>query len=89
MAEVPDDLQSRIAGIIVERLFLDVKPGDIEPGESLTAKYGVDSVRLFDMVVGMEDDFDITFEDDELKVERFDSLERIANEVKAKLEAAD
>lgn len=87
MAEVPADLVQRLADIVVERLFLEVEPSAIGLEESLTLKYGVDSVRLFDMVVSMEDDFDISFEDDELVLENFDSLVRIAANVREKLEA--
>ncbi|MBN1256337.1 MAG: acyl carrier protein [Planctomycetes bacterium] len=84
MADAPGELHKRIAEIVVERLFLAVAPEEIAPDESLTLKYGVDSVRLFDMVVGMEDDFEITFEDEELTLENFDSLARIAAKVAAK-----
>jgi acyl carrier protein len=86
---VPPDLKNRIAEILVERLFLDVPPADIGENESLTLKYGVDSVRLFDMVVSLEDDFEISFEDDELVLENFDTLNRIADQVQQKMEAAD
>ena len=82
-----DELKDRIAEIVVERLFLDVSPADIGHDESLTLAYGVDSVRLFDMVVSMEDDFGISFEDDELTLENFDTLDRIDRRVREKLEA--
>jgi acyl carrier protein len=70
---------------MVERLFLTVKPEDIKDDESLTLKYGIDSVRLFDMVVGMEDDFDVSFEDEELTLENFDSLNRIVSSLSEKM----
>lgn len=85
MPEIPEDLRQQLGKIIVERLFLDIDPAEISPEESLTLKYGIDSVRLFDMVVSMEDDFDITFEDDELTLENFDTLARIENNVREKL----
>lgn len=87
MADLPDDLEQRIAEIIVDRLFLDCEPDDMGADESLTLKYGVDSVRLFDMVVGLEDDFDVSFEDDELSLENFDSISRIAERVREKAES--
>jgi acyl carrier protein len=88
MSHVPADLRARIAAILVERLFLSLDPGSIGPEESLTLKYGVDSVRLFDTVVSLEDDFDISFEDEELVLEHFDSLDRMAGKVREKLEAS-
>ena len=88
MADAPANLQDRIAEIMVERLFLDIEPSEVSPEESLTLKYGVDSVRLFDMVVSMEDDFEISFEDDELTLDNFDTLARVTANVKDKIEAA-
>jgi acyl carrier protein len=79
------ELKKRVAEIMVERLFLTVKPEDIKDDESLTLKYGIDSVRLFDMVVGMEDDFDVSFEDEELTLENFDSLSRIVSSLSEKM----
>ncbi|MFW5858117.1 MAG: acyl carrier protein [Planctomycetota bacterium] len=87
MADAPANLQDRIAEIMVERLFLDIEPSEVAPEESLTLKYGVDSVRLFDMVVSMEDDFEISFEDDELTLDNFDTLARVTANVKEKIEA--
>ncbi|MHC4883839.1 MAG: acyl carrier protein [Planctomycetota bacterium] len=87
MADLPENLEERIAEIIVERLFLPVEPSAIGVEESLTIKHGVDSVRLFDMVVGMEDDFEVSFEDDELTIENFDSIAKIATSIRAKAEA--
>ncbi len=87
MSQIPEDLRLRIAEILVDRLFLDVDPGQIDPQESLTQNYGVDSVRLFDFVVGLEEDFAVSFEDEELTLENFDSLARIVARTQAKLEA--
>ena len=81
-----NELKSRVAEIMVERLFLTIDPQDIKDDESLTLKYGIDSVRLFDMVVGMEDDFDVSFEDEELTLENFDSLARIVASLSEKME---
>jgi len=86
MAEVPADLKDRIKAVLVERLFLDIDPATLDPAESLTEAHGVDSVRLFDMVVGLEEDFDISFEDEELVLDAFDTVNAVAERVQAKLE---
>lgn len=86
MSQAPENMESRIKEIIVERLFLDVAPEELDSGESLTDAHGVDSVRLFDMVVGLEEDFDISFEDDELMLKNFDTVKSIAARVSEKLE---
>jgi len=87
MTEMPENISERIRQILVERLFLDVEPAAINETESLMDAYGVDSVRLFDMVVGLEEDFDICFEDDELVLATFDTVEAIVAKVKGKIES--
>ena len=86
MGDVPDNLEARIKEIIVERLFLEIAPADLGGADSLTETYGVDSVMLFDMVVGLEADFDVSFEDEELSIENFDTVAAVAARVTAKIE---
>jgi len=88
MPEAHDDLDIRIKTVLVERLFLDVQPEAIGSTESLTEAYGVDSVRLFDMIVGLEEDFDVSFADDELTVANFDTVEAILVRVREKMQAS-
>ncbi len=87
MGEAPENLEERIREILVERLFLEVEPAAIGADESLTETYGIDSVRLFDMVVGLEEDFGISFEDTELDIPGFDTVTAIARRVREKLDA--
>ena len=87
MAAVPPNLEPQIKKIIVERLFLEVDPPSLKSDERLTESYGVDSVRLFDMIVGLEEDFQISFEDDELILDNFDTVQSIVERVAAKIQA--
>jgi acyl carrier protein len=80
------ELRQRIKEMIVERLFLDVAAEDIGDDESLPEKYNVDSVNLFEIVVGLEEVFDITLGDEELSVEAFSTVAKIAEVVQRKLE---
>jgi len=65
------DIESRLKKMIVERLYLKVEPESIENNASLMQTYGVDSVSLLELVVGLEDEFDIEIDDDEFDVENF------------------
>ena len=85
MSELPEDLIDQIRKIAVDRLFLSIAPEELIVDESLTDSYGIDSVRLFDMVVGLEDDFEISFADQELKIENFDTINDIAKKVAEKI----
>lgn len=79
-----DDLVERVKALAIERLSLSVSADDLLPTENLAANYGVDSVRLFDLVVSLEEDFGISFEDQELKLDRFGTVADIASRIREK-----
>lgn len=83
-----NDLKARIKSLIVERLFLDVTPESIGDADNLMETLGVDSVALFELVVGLEDEFDIAMEDVDFKIDTFRSVDTIAEFVEAKGGAA-
>jgi len=85
---VPDaaELKSDLKRMIVERLFLDVDPGDIQDDEPVMETYGIDSVQLFEVVVGLEEEFGVSLEDDEFSLELFENVNSIAEFVAKKLE---
>ena len=58
-----NNLKSRVKNMIVERLFLPVEPNSIPDDASLMETYDIDSVALFELVVGLEAEFDISMED--------------------------
>jgi acyl carrier protein len=79
------EVRRKVKEMIVERLFLDVAPGDIGDEDSLPELYNVDSVNLFEIVVGLEEVFGVTLADEELSVEAFSTVSKIAEVVKRKL----
>ena len=79
-----DELKSQIKRMIVERLFLDVLPTDIADGAPLMETYGVDSVALFELVVGLEDEFGVAMEDVEFDISAFRDVNSIAAFVQEK-----
>lgn len=75
------DLKAEIKQMIVERLFLDrkgVKPEDIADDADLMENLGVDSVELFEIVVGVEEDYGVALDEDEFSIEFYQSVDRIA-----------
>jgi acyl carrier protein len=80
-----EELKPQIKEMIVERLFLNVAPEDIPDDADLMEAYGIDSVNLFEIVVGLEEQFEITMEDDDFNVETFSNVGNIADFVVAKL----
>jgi acyl carrier protein len=79
-----DDLKGQIRAMIVERLFLNVQPDDIADDANLLETYNIDSVSLFEIVVGLEEEFGISLEDSDFSVETFSTVDNIAEFVAGK-----
>ena len=77
-------LKQQLKEMIVERLFLDVDPTQIGDEENLMESYDIDSVNLFEIVVGLEESFDISFEDDDFSVDLFATVDSLADFVEEK-----
>jgi acyl carrier protein len=78
-------IKSQLKNMIVERLFLDVEPGEIGDDAPLMETYGVDSVALFELVVCLEDEFGIVMEDVDFKIETFQTVSSIAEFVQQRI----
>ena len=81
-----DKIEDKIKGMIVERLFLPVKPHEIADDDKLMEKYEIDSVRLFEIVIGIEEIFGVSFEDEEFSPEAFETVSAISDVVRTKLQ---
>ncbi len=77
-------LKQQIKEMIVERLFLDVDPAQIGDDENLMENYDIDSVNLFEIVVGMEEQFNVSFEDEDFSVDLFATVNSLAEFVDRK-----
>jgi len=80
-----EELIPQLKEMIVEKLFLNVEPGDMQEEASLMDDYNIDSVSLFEIVVGLEEEFDIVLEDDEFDIETFRTVKSIAEFASGKL----
>ena len=81
-------IEDTIKGMMVERLFLKVAPEDISDEGDLGEELGIDSVSVFEIVVGLEEVYGISVEDDEFNMDHFRTVRAIADFVRAKTEAA-
>ena len=77
-------LLPQVKKLVVERLFLDAPPESIGDDENLLEKFGIDSVRMFEIVVGLEESFGVSFADEEFSVDRFATARKIAEVVAGK-----
>ena len=81
------EIETRLQKLIVDRLFLKIEPESIKAEASLIDDYGVDSVSLLELVVGLEDEFGIQIEDGDFNVANFESVAALTVFVQARLEA--
>jgi acyl carrier protein len=79
------EIESRLKEMIVERLFLKLQPAAIDTEASLIDVYGVDSVCLLELVVGLEDAFGIQLEDGDFNVRNFESVAALRQFVQQRL----
>ncbi len=78
-------IEAKLKQMIVERLFLQVAPDDIQTDASLVDAYGVDSVCLLELVVGLEEAFGVVIEDGDFDVRNFISVAALRDFVKNRL----
>lgn len=77
------DIQQPIKGFIQER-FPALKSPDLDERTSLLEGNDIDSLGLLDLVTYLEETFDITFDDDELTPDNFNSVKQLAEFVSIK-----
>ncbi len=84
---MPDkSIEQTVKELMVERLFLKIAPEQIADDTEIMEELGVDSVSVFEIVVGLEESFGISFGDDEFRIETFRTPKSIADYVRRKLE---
>ena len=79
-------VKERIKEMIVSRLFLSIKPGEIADDANLMETLGVDSVQIFEIVVGSEEAFGISFAEEDFDITAFQTVNAIAQVVERKLQ---
>jgi acyl carrier protein len=78
------ELKQQLKAMIVDRLFLEVDPEAIADDADLMKEYNLDSVNLFEIVVGLEEQFGLSLEDTDFCTDTFASVDSIAEFVTAK-----
>ena len=81
----PAEIETRLRSMIVDRLFLAVAPEDIAPDAALVEEYGVDSVNLLELVVGLEEEFGLQLDGGDFNARHFGTLAALRDFVAARL----
>lgn len=71
--------------LVVETTQMKVSPDTISDTANLFNDCGLDSTSVVDLVIGLEQKFEITIDEDELDVKLFQNLSTLAEFVEAKL----
>jgi len=78
-----NSLEQSLKELIVERLYLDMAPEDIETEKELS-EYGIDSFLLLELIVALEETFDVKFEQSDIKADVLKSVKSLADLVRSK-----
>ncbi len=80
--ESPDELKQRIKGLIVRQLKLEIDPGSIRDSAPLFGEsadgLGLDSIDALELVLGIEKEFGIKIQDEEVGVKAFASVDALS-----------
>lgn len=81
-------IEHRIKEKIVKTLELDIEPSDIPDDEILFGGgLGVDSISMLEILVAMEEEFEIEIEEEDFRVEEFSSIRQLAEYINGALQA--
>jgi acyl carrier protein len=75
------DIQAQVQEIICEQL--DVKPADIADDKTFTDDLGADSLAIVELVLALEEKFDVKIPDDE--VDKIKSVGDAVSYIKARI----
>lgn len=82
-----DRLEDRIKAMIVDRLLLKTAPSAMSDDENLLKAYDLDSPKLMELVIGIEEHFGIELSDEEFSIRRFSTVKGIADVISPKLKS--
>ena len=78
-----DNLTSQLKELIVESLFLDIDPESIDD-ETELSEYGVDSFLLLELIVALEEVFNVKFDQSDITADVLKSVSSLAALVRSK-----
>ncbi len=76
-------IEHRVKQVIIRTLSLEVDAEEIDDEDALFGGgLGPNSMATIEIIVGLEEEFDIEVPDEELRVELFDSVQTMADYVR-------
>ena len=82
-------IEHRVKQVIIRTLSLEVTPEEIDDEDALFGGgLGLSSMATIELIVGLEEEFDLEVPDEDLRVELFESVKTMADYVRTALEGA-
>ena len=80
-------IEHRVKQVIIRTLSLEVDADEIDDEDELFGGgLGINSMATIEIIVGLEEEFGIEVPDEDLRVELFDSVQTMADYVRAVLQ---
>ncbi len=75
-------IEDQIKTMLADRFIVSVPPAEIDEDASLVDAYGVDSVSVLELIVGLEEAFAVSVGDTDFSIENFQTVRAIADFVR-------
>lgn len=88
MKQVEISIEDRVKKVVInlDAVKRSVEPAAIGPETPLIGKgLGLDSVGIFKLVVDLEEEFDIVFDESDMSIEIFESVGSLVDYIRKKL----
>ena len=80
-----ENIKNRIVKVMICDLELAINPNEIDASSRLDDFFGMDSIAITELVIGIEDEFHIKFPNEDLSLEVFQDLKTLTEYVKTLL----
>lgn len=70
---------------VIEEVLPEVDVATVDTSASLTDEYDVNSVSIIKLLVGLEDKFNVEFDDSELALNKYESFDDVIESVEKKM----
>jgi len=77
------DMDQELKELIIERLFLELSPEDID-SETPLSEYGVDSFLLLELIVAIEEMYGVQFEQSDINADTLRSIATLRELINSK-----
>ena len=76
-----DEIKAKLREVYVQALKLDIDPTTIGDNDLIT-KLSIDSITALEVLIWIEDAFDVTIDDEDLSPRMLDSLDTIGSYIR-------